>query len=90
MFFILKLIFEFITLKQNTARMKVSYVTDRYGKQSAVIIPIGEWNDFLDRFSKLERKLEILTGLETAVEEVNMVKEGKTQLKTLKEFLDEN
>jgi len=70
--------------------MKVSYVTDRYGKQSAVIVPIVEWNEFMDRFSKLERKLEILVGLENAVEEVNMVKEGKIKPKSFKEFLDEN
>jgi hypothetical protein len=38
----------------------------------------------------MKRKLEILTGLEEAVEEVNMAKEGKLKLKSLKDFLDEN
>lgn len=70
--------------------MNVNYITDRYGKQSAVVVPIDEWNNFLDRFSKMKKKLEILTGLEEAVEEVNLVNEGTLTPKSLKEFLDEN
>lgn len=70
--------------------MNVNYITDRYGKQSAVVVPIDEWNNFLDRFSKMKKKLEILTGLEEAVEEVNLVNKGTLTPKSLKEFLDEN
>jgi hypothetical protein len=32
----------------------------------------------------------VLTGLEEAVDEVNLIKEGKKQAKSLTEFLDEN
>lgn len=70
--------------------MNVNYITDKKGKQSAVIIPIDEWNELLMQFSRMKRKLEILSGLENAVEEVNMVKEGKIELKSFKDFLDEN
>lgn len=70
--------------------MNVNYVTDKYGKQSAVIVPISEWKEIMDRLVKMKHKLEILTGLEEAVEEVNMAKEGKLELKSFEEFLDEN
>ncbi len=70
--------------------MNVSYITDRYGKQSAVVVPIAEWEEIMESLAKMKRKLEILTGLKEAVEEVNMAKEGKLKLKSLKDFLDEN
>ena len=70
--------------------MNVNYITDKKGKQLAVIIPIDDWNDLLNQFSKMKRKLQILTGLGDAVDEVNMVREGKIELKSFKDFLDEN
>jgi PHD/YefM family antitoxin component YafN of YafNO toxin-antitoxin module len=70
--------------------MNINYITDSYGKQSAVIVPIADWEEIMERLAKMKRKLEILAGLEEAVEEVNMVKEGKVKLKSFKEFLDEN
>jgi len=70
--------------------MNVSYITDRYGKHSAVVVPIAEWEEIMESLAKMKRKLEILTGLKEAVEEVKMAKEGKLKLKSLKDFLDEN
>lgn len=70
--------------------MNVNYITDSYGKQSAVIVPIAEWKEIMESLVKMKRKIEILTGLKEAVEEVNMAKEGKLKLKSFKEFLDEN
>ena len=70
--------------------MNVSYITDISGKQSAVIVPIAEWEEIMESQANMKRKLEILTGLKEAVEEVNMVKEGKLKLKSFKDFLDEN
>ncbi|HSM48500.1 MAG TPA: hypothetical protein VK872_11835, partial [Draconibacterium sp.] len=66
--------------------MNVSYITDRFGKQSAVIVPIAEWEEIMESQSKMKRKLEILTGLKEAVQEVNLVKEGKLKLKSFKDF----
>ena len=70
--------------------MNVSYITDRYGNQSAVVIPIAEWKALNEQLTKIQNKLKVLTGLEKAVEEVNLANEGKLKLKTLKDFLDEN
>jgi|APIni6443716594_1056825.scaffolds.fasta_scaffold2762385_1 PHD/YefM family antitoxin component YafN of YafNO toxin-antitoxin module len=70
--------------------MNINYITDSYGKQSAVVVPIADWEEIMEKLAKMKRKLEILAGLEEAVEEINMAKEGKVKLKSFKEFLDEN
>ena len=70
--------------------MDVNYITDKDGNQSAVVVPIKQWKSFMDRISKMKKKLEILSGMEDAVEEVNLLKEGKKQSKSLTDFLDEN
>lgn len=70
--------------------MRVSYITDGYGNQSAVVIPISDWNALNERLKKIQNKLKILTGLEDAVDEVNLAREDKLELKTLRDFLDEN
>lgn len=70
--------------------MNVSYVVDDEGKESAVIVPIGQWKEFLEKFSKMKNKLKVLTGLEEAVDEVDLIREGKKQSMTLNDFLDEN
>lgn len=46
--------------------MNVNYITDKYGKQSAVIIPIAEWEEIMESQAKIKRKLEILTGLRSS------------------------
>ena len=68
----------------------INYISDEKGNQSAVVVPIKQWEKLMDRFSKMKNKLEVLTGLEEAIDEVNSIKEGKMQAKSLTEFLDEN
>ena len=70
--------------------MDVNYVIDKEGNQSAVIVPISEWKKILSRLSKMKKKLDVLTGLEEAVEEVNLMKSGKKKVTSFKDFLDEN
>ncbi len=56
--------------------MDINYIIDKDGNQSAVVVPIRQWKNFMDKVSKMKKKLEILTGIENAVEEVNQFKEG--------------
>jgi PHD/YefM family antitoxin component YafN of YafNO toxin-antitoxin module len=70
--------------------MNINYITDSYGKQSAVIIPIDDWKLMNDKLIKIENKLKILTGLKDAIEEVHQAREGKIELQSFKDFLDEN
>ncbi len=70
--------------------MNINYITDSYGKQSAVIIPIDDWKLINDKLIKIQNKLKILTGLKEAVDEVRQAQEGKIELQSFKDFLDEN
>ncbi len=57
--------------------MNVSYVSDVNGNQTAVIVEIDEWKHLLEKQKKLKAKLDVLTSLQKAVQEVNLIKEGK-------------
>jgi len=70
--------------------MDVSYVSDIKGNQTAVIIGIDEWEKIIRKQKKMKAKLDVLTGLQEAVNEVNLIKKGKLKKKTLRDFLDEN
>lgn len=70
--------------------MDVSYVSDVKGNQTAVIIGIDEWQKIMDKQKKMKAKLDLLTGLQEAVQEVNIMKESQTKKATFKNFLNEN
>ena len=70
--------------------MDVSYVSDIKGNQTAVIIAIEEWEKIIKKQKRMKAKLDVLTGLHEAINEVNLIKKGKLKKKPLREFLNEN
>ncbi|MBX7142238.1 MAG: hypothetical protein K1X63_14275 [Chitinophagales bacterium] len=52
-------------------------------------MPQRQWEKFYSEHQKLQRKLEILSGIQKAMKEVKRVGEGKKKLKTLREVLNE-
>jgi len=69
--------------------MHLQYLTDEKGIQQAVVIPAKEWLAFQEEFNKIKMKLQILTGIENAMKEVEQINKGKKKGKSLKSFLDE-
>jgi len=69
--------------------LNMQYITDANGLQQAVIIPRKEWIAFENEYNKLRKKLEILLGIENALNEVHLIQTGKKGGKTLKSFLNE-
>lgn len=76
--------------------MNLQYISDNRGKTTAVFIPIQEREDLKSQFKGLEEveladqsKEEILQGLQQAVEEMNLVKQGKLNAWDAKELLNE-
>lgn len=67
----------------------IHYLTDAKGSPVAVQISIADWNLFEKEFNEMKRTLEILQGVNHALEEVKQVKQGKKKLQTLSEFLHE-
>lgn len=76
--------------------MNLQYILDNRGKTAGVFIPIQEWERLKAKFKGLEEELlgdqskeEILQGLQQAVEEMNLVKQGKLKAREAKDFLNE-
>ncbi len=65
----------------------MQYLVNDRGRNTAVIVPIKEYNDL----KQSKRKLQILLGIDNALQEVADIKAGKRKEgRTLEEFLDKN
>lgn len=65
----------------------MQYLVNDRGRNTAVVVPIREYNEL----QQSKRKLQILLGINNALEEVKDVKAGKRKEgRTLEDFLNEN
>ena len=76
--------------------MNLQYISDNRGKTTGVFIPIQEWEYLKSKFRGLKEeelgeqsKTDILQGLQQAVEEKNLVKQGKLKARDAKDLLNE-
>jgi len=69
--------------------LHLQYITNDKGATQAVVIPHKEWDLFQKEYNKLKKKLDILLGIENALEEVDMIQSGKKKEKSLTTFIDE-
>jgi len=76
--------------------MNLHYISDNKGKTTGVFIPIQEWEGLKSKFKGLEElelgeqsKEDVLQGLQQAVEEMNLVKQGKLKARDAKDLLNE-
>ena len=84
-----------INLTQTGLIMNLQYISDNRGKTTGVFIPIQEWEGLKSKFKGLEEvelaeqsKEEILQGLQQAVEEMNLIKQGKLKARDAKDLLN--
>lgn len=71
--------------------MNINYITDNNGNASAVVIPLSEWkklNEKLDIATE-SFKSEFYSDIRNAVEEINLVINGKSETRDALEFLNE-
>jgi len=70
--------------------MSLQYITNEEGKQVAVVVPIEEWEKLKSKHEKLANTLEVMSGLQDALQEVQDIREEKRNKgRTLGEFLNE-
>jgi hypothetical protein len=69
--------------------LHIEYLTDLKGKPKSVVIPNNEWNKFTKEVEMLKNKLSVMTGLVSAIQEVNEIKAGKRKAKSFADFLNE-
>lgn len=73
----------------------MQYILDSKGEKTGVFIPIKEWEKIQGLLKKVDeqnmkgQEEQVLKGVQEAVNEVNQYKAGKTELKSLDQFLDE-
>lgn len=65
----------------------VKYIVDEKGKKIAVLIPIKNWTIINEDYKKLQKKVEILTGIKDALMELKSLYNSGKKLQTLKSFL---
>jgi len=68
--------------------LQLKYITDQNGHQTAVVIPMKNWEKFQKEHQKLENKIKVLNGIADALDEVEEIKKGKKKGKSLREFLE--
>ena len=69
--------------------LHIEYLTDSKGKTKSIVIPQKEWEAFQKEFIKLKNKLDVLLGIQSAMNEVKIIREGKKKAKTLSQLLNE-
>ncbi len=72
--------------------MNIQYITDIQGQNSAVQLPLKDWDQIqkdLVELKRLRSKKLFLTELAEAVEEMKQIREGKKQARNAEEFLNE-
>ena len=70
--------------------MSIQYITNEEGEQVAVVVPIEEWKQLKLEHDKLVNTLEVMSGLQDALQEVQDIRERKRNKgRTLGEFLNE-
>jgi len=76
--------------------MRLQVIQDSKGKATGVYIPINEWNALKKQYKDLEAleyeeptKEQILQELKEAVQELNLVEQGKLKARPAKELLNE-
>jgi hypothetical protein len=68
----------------------ISYVSDSHGKHTAIQMPIKDWAKVEQRLREFEFLRNLKLSLEEAKEDVRLHRQGKRNLKTLRELLDED
>ena len=66
---------------------RIQYLIDKNGQKSSVLIPFKTWIKINNDYSKLQNKIEILTGIKEALMEVKNANKTSKKLQSLKSIL---
>ncbi len=67
----------------------VKYITDEKGGKTSVLVPLKTWEKMNLEYARLQRKLNVLTGIKEGLREIKEAKKSGKKLQTLKAFLRE-
>lgn len=67
----------------------MSTVNDADGNVQAVVVPVEEWKDLVEKVRHYEQLLNLKSKLSSALEQVARMRTGKLKKRTLKDMLSE-
>ncbi|MCJ8166532.1 hypothetical protein MKJ04_16930 [Pontibacter sp. E15-1] len=68
----------------------IQFIIDNEGHKKSVIVPFEQWEELNKKYEKLSNKVQILTGIQDALKEVEQARKSGKKLQTLTDFLDES
>lgn len=69
---------------------ELTYITDRKGKKTSVVIPVQTWKKINVDYNKLLKKVEVLTGVAEGIKEIKTLKKSGAKLQSLNDLLNES
>lgn len=67
----------------------ISTMNDANGNVQAVVVPVEEWNEMVEKMRHYEQVLKIRSSLGKAMDQVARMRSGKLKKRTLKDVLRE-
>ncbi|MDB5263477.1 MAG: hypothetical protein JWQ14_2760 [Adhaeribacter sp.] len=68
----------------------IQFIIDHEGNKKSVIVPFEQWQALNRRYEKLNNKVQILTGIQEAMKEVDYARKTGRKLQSLTDFLNES
>ncbi|MBL7733761.1 MAG: hypothetical protein JNM88_21500 [Chitinophagaceae bacterium] len=68
----------------------LKYMIDKNGDKTSVLVPIKTWEKITQEYTKLQKKLQVYTGINEGLSEVKEARKSGKKLQTLKDFLRES
>ncbi len=68
----------------------LKYMIDEKGDTTSVLVPLKTWKKINEDLAKLQKKMQVLTGIKDGLSEIKEAKKSGKKLQTLKQFLSES
>lgn len=68
----------------------LQYMVDEKGDKTSVLVPLKTWEKLHIDYSRLQKKLKVLTGIQQGLKEVKDARFSGKKLQTLQDFLSES
>lgn len=68
----------------------LQYMIDEKGDKTSVLVPLKTWEKLHTDYSRLQKKLKVLTGIQQGLKEVKDARFSGKKLQTLQDFLSES
>lgn len=66
------------------------YMVDENGDTTSVLVPLRTWQKINQQNTLLQKKIKVLTGIQSGLKEVVEARKSGKKLQTLKDFLCES